>query len=236
MEKSSKTYKITYKTYHNERLKKSRFHTKLIYPLYVQIIFDRIPITFKSYYYDLFSKPRYAIRVAGQVHTPDVNEIVRKEEALIEFIIEKNRDSFSIELFKKEYAYYCRDLLDLMEEDFITYLFTFLHDEGLPFLADTIKKGSSDCKAYEIVRDMKRVFQQERYKKLIENSFHFAPPYLPLYAFTETPQAMPLRSFTVMEWEQPDVSERFLSFLTKFYHGRDVTGGMSLIKKIIGKP
>ena len=232
MEKDHKKYKITYKTYYNERLKQTQFHTKLMYPLYVQVIFDRIPIIFKSYYFDLFSKPRYAIRVAGEMFSPDVNDIIKKEEALIEFIIEKNKSSFSLDLFKKEYAFYSRDLLDLMEESFLHYLFTFLHDEGLPYLADTIKKGSSDCKAYDIVRDMKRVFNEKTYKKLIENSFYYAPPYLPLYAFTETPRATPLRSFSVMEWEQPGVKEEFISFFKKYYPGQDVEEAVSQIQKL----
>lgn len=235
MDKGSKEYKITYKTYYNERLKKSQFHTKMMHPLYVQVIFDRVPITFKSYYFDLFSKPRYAIRVAGEMHTPNVSEIIQKEEELIEFIIEKNKESFSLDLFKKEYAFYCRDLLDLMEEDFLHYLFTFLHDEGLPYLADTIKKGASDCKAYDIVRDMKRVFNEQTYKKLIENSFDYAPPYLPLYAFAEKPKATPLRSFSVMEWERPGVAEGFNDFLAKYYPKLDNLKSIFHIKEIIGK-
>jgi hypothetical protein len=101
MEKTGKEYKVTYKTYFNERLKKSQFHTRLMHPLYVQVIFDRIPIIFKSYYFDLFSKPKYAIRVAAQVFTPDIKEIIQKEEALIEFIIEKNRMIFRWNFLKK---------------------------------------------------------------------------------------------------------------------------------------
>ena len=92
MEKITRQYKVTHKTYYNERLKKSLFHTKLMHPLYVQVIFDRIPIIFKSYYFDLFSKPKYAIRVAGQVFTPDIKEIIAKETTLLEFIIDMQKD------------------------------------------------------------------------------------------------------------------------------------------------
>ena len=235
MEKTSKEYKVTYKTYFNERLKKSQFHTRLMHPLYVQVIFDRIPIIFKSYYFDLFSKPKYAIRVSGQVFTPDIKEIIQKEEALIEFIIEKNRDDFSLELFKKEYAFYCRDLLDLMEADFLDYLFTFLHDEGLPALADTIKKGAADCKSYDIVQDMKRVFNDTTYKKLIEHSFYYAPPYLPLYAFTEKPRRTPLTCFTVMEWEQPDTRDEFAAFFKKHFPGEQSEDAIREIQKKVDK-
>ena len=34
----------------------------------------------------------------------DVKDIIKKEEPLIEYIIDKNRDNFSLDLFKTEYA------------------------------------------------------------------------------------------------------------------------------------
>ena len=222
-------YKITYKMYYNERLKKSLFHTKLMYPLYVQVIFDRIPITFKSYYFDLFSKTKYAIRIAGEVHPPTIKEIIQKEKILIEFIIDKNKNDFSLELFKKQYAFYSRDLLDIMEEDFLDYLFTFLHDEGLPYLADTIRKGAKDHQLYDLVRDIKIAFNSTIYKKLIENSFYYAPPYLPLYVFAEELKLTPLPSLTVMEWEEPETKDKFISFYKELYPGHSVEDA---IKKI----
>ena len=231
MGKTNKEYKVTYKTYYNERLKKSLFHTKLMYPLYVQVIFDRIPITFKSYYFDLFSKAKYAIRIAGEAHSPHVKEIIQKEKILIEFIIDKNKDDFSLELFKKQYAFYSRDLLDLMEKDFIDYLFTFLHDEGFPCLADTIKKGSRDCQSYDIVRDIKIAFNSTIYKKLIENSFYYAPPYLPLYGFTEELKRTPQTCLTVMEWEQPETKGKFISFYKERYPGQSVEDAIKKIQK-----
>lgn len=235
MEKTSKEYKVTHKTYFNERLKKSQFHTRLMHPLYVQVIFDRVPIIFKSYYFDLFSKPKYAIRVAGQIFTPDINDIIKKEEELIKFIIEKNRDNFSLEHFKKEYAFYCRDLLDLMEEEFLDYLFTFLQDEGLPSLADTIKKGAANCKSYDIIQDIKKVFIDKAYKKLIEHSFYYAPPYLPLYAFTEKPKLTPLPCFTVMKWEQPGTKDEFTGFFKKSFPEHPVANAIQEIQKMINK-
>lgn len=235
MIKTGKEYKVTYKTYFNERLKKIQFHTRLMHPLYVQVIFDRIPIIFKSYYFDLFSQSKYAIRVAGKIFTPDINEVIQKEEALVEFIIEKNRDDFSLELFKKEYAFYGRDLLDLMEADFIDYLFTFLHDEGLPSLADTIKKGSVNCKPYDIVQDIKKVFNEKTYKRFIENSFYYAPPYLPLYAFTDKPQRTSLTCFTVMEWEQPGTKNEFAAFFKKHYPGQRLEDAIMDIQKRVNK-
>jgi len=192
-----------------------------MHPLYVQIIFDRLPIIFKSYYFDLFSKPKYAIRVGGQVFAPNIKQIIEMEKTLIEFIIDKHAQDFSLNIFKKEYAFYSRDLLDILEESFLSYLFTFLQDEGLPSLAIAIRKGSSDTKLYELVQDLKKALNLTLYKKLIENSFFYAPPYLPLYEFTEKPKRTPLRCVTIFEWEERQTKEKFTKFFKKHYPGND---------------
>jgi hypothetical protein len=235
MQITEKAYKVTYKTFYNDRLKKSLFHNKLIYPLYAQVIFDRIPIIFKSYYYDLFSKPKYAIRVAGQEYAPDIKEIIKMEKTLIEFIIDKNLKNFSLNLFKKEYAYYSRDLLDIMEEGFLNYLYTFFHDEGMPFIADTFNAGASDSKLYDLVQDLKRALNPPLYKRLLENSFYYAPPYLPLYAFIKKPQRTPITSITVMEWEQPNTKRRFADFFRKHYPNKNVAEIPQEIEKWVSR-
>jgi hypothetical protein len=122
-----------------------------------------------------------------------------------------------------------------MEADFLDYLFTFLHDEGLPALADTIKKGAADCKSYDIVQDMKRVFNDKTYKKIIEHSFYYAPPYLSLYAFTEKPRRTPLTCFTVMQWEQPSTRDEFAAFFKKHYPGEQVEDAIGEIQKKVNK-
>jgi hypothetical protein len=53
-------------------------------------------------------------------------------ESLIEFIIDKHRDNFSLDPFKTEYAYYGRDLLDMMEPGFLEYLYTFYKMRAYP--------------------------------------------------------------------------------------------------------
>lgn len=57
--------KISFKTYLNDRLKQVDFHGQLTFPLYVQVTYERKPIYFKSYYFELFSKPRYLLTIPG---------------------------------------------------------------------------------------------------------------------------------------------------------------------------
>jgi hypothetical protein len=230
-----KEYRVTYKTYYNDRLKQTNFHGKLMYPLYVQVTFDRKSIFFKSFFFDLFSKPKYAARIAGEVFGPNVNDITKKEESLIEFIIDKNRDNFSLDLFKTEYAYYGRDLLDMMEPGFLEYLYTFLHDEGLPYLAETVNLGSLTCKLYNLVLDFKRCLNPKLYQKLWENSFYYNPPYLVLCAFNEKPQQTLLKMFTVMDWEQANTTNTFTEFLKRNFSDKNPNDLIKAIEMLYTK-
>jgi hypothetical protein len=231
-----KEYKVTYKTYFNDRLKETVFHNRSTYPLYVQVTFDRKSIFFKSFFFDLFSKPKYAARIGGQIFGPEIKDIIEKEEKLIGFIVDKNLENFSLELFKSEYAYYGRDLLDMMEPGFLDYLYTFLHDEGLPYLAETVKLGSLNCKLYDLVRDFKRCLNPKLYERLWENSFSFSPPYLPLCGFNEKPKQTLLKALTVMDWETQGVEESFVDYFNKYYSNHSSTEVVDAIKKwITGK-
>ncbi|MGZ3814942.1 MAG: hypothetical protein ACXVA0_24620, partial [Mucilaginibacter sp.] len=177
--------KISYKTYFNDRLKPVNFHGLTTYPLYVQVTFARKTHFFKSYYFELFAKERYFLKIPGTsiAEGPGLLQVIAMETEVIKFIAAKHQDDFSLEVFKKEYAFYSKDLCDELESGFTDYLYTFFYDEGLPALAETIKTGSKSTIAYHIVQDLKGVLNKTICDKLIENSFYYAPPYLPIYGF-----------------------------------------------------
>lgn len=227
----TKTYKVSYKTYFNERLKEVYFHGKSTYPLYVQVTFDRKTIFFKSYYFELFSKPRYFLSVAGISGGPSIEAIIEKENELIDFIIDKNLPDFSLDLFKQEYAFYSKDLCDVTEEGFIDYMFTFFQDKGMPALATTVQQGSRFRIASEVVRDMKRAFNRPLYDELVDNSFYYAPPYFPLYRFMEQTKKWPMLSLTVMEWEDEKTTVGFIEFMKKYYPDKDSAETVNQINK-----
>jgi len=208
----SKTYKVTYKTYFNERLKHVSFHGKLTHPLYVQVTFDRRTIFFKSYYFELFSKPRYLLLAAGKKRGPSVEEVIAKENELIDFVIDQTLENFTLERFKEQYNYYCRDLCDITEDGFREYLYTFLNDKGMPALATVVKDGSKSRILYDVVQDLKLALKSALYEELIENSYHYAPPYLPLFGFMTQFKEWPMLSLSVMEWAQRRVRNEFINF------------------------
>lgn len=227
-----KTYKVTYKTYFNERLRQVSFHGKLTHPLYVQVTFDRRTIFFKSYYFELFSKPRYLLLAAGKKKGPTVEEVIAKENELIDFVIDQTIENFTLERFKEQYQYYCRDLCDLTEDGFREYLYTFLNDKGMPSLADTIKNGSKSRILYDVVQDLKLALKPVLYEELIENSYHYAPPYLPLFGFMMQVKKWPMLSLIVMEWETSEVQQQFEFYSSKNFPNYTFRNIMKHFKKV----
>ena len=217
----AKTYKVSYKTYLNDRLKAVYFHGVMTRPLYIQVTFDRKTIFFKSYYFELFSKPRYSLSVAGLNNGPSIEEITKLENTVIEFIIDKHTDDFSLDLFKQEYAFYSTDLCDITEEGFIDYLYTFFQDKGMPTLASVLREGSRYRIAYEVVRDMKIALTKKLYTEMVEDSFYYAPPYLPLYGFIQDAKKWPMLSLSVMEWESGNMPDSFEEYVKKHFPGID---------------
>src|ERR1700743_867149 len=225
-----KTYHVTYKVYHNERLKKVFFHGKMIYPLYLRLTFDRRTTEYRSNLFDLFMKPKYGIRVSGEIFPPHIDKIIEREEKLIEFIIDRHPDDFSLELFKKEYDYYGRDLLDEMEEGFLKYLRLFFDDEGMPYLGDVFALSYQEVTLYDVVLDLKRALKPDLYQRLVEHSFLFSPPYYPLHQFLETPLRPNLKLFMVMDWANSQNRERFQDFMKRFYPQQDASNILEQIE------
>jgi hypothetical protein len=210
--------KISFKTYFNDRLNEVDFHGKLTHPLYVQVTFERKTIFFKSYYFELFSKPRYFLEVPGVGSKgPELEQVIERENEVIRFIIDKHQDDFSLEVFKQAYAYYSKDLCDVTEKGFIDYLHTFFWDEGMPALGGIILQGSKNVIAYDAVRDMKRSFNKPLYEKLVANSFYYAPPYLPLYGFMTQTKRWPMLILTAMEFERRETIKAFMAYVEQFY-------------------
>ena len=63
--------------------------------------------------------------------------------------------------------------------------------------------------------------------------FYYAPAYLPLYVFALKPQRTPLVSFTIMEWEQLSMKEKFLEFCKKHYADKDANEVIKEIQKMV---
>ena len=206
--------KISYKIYLNDRLKQVDFHGQLTHPLYVQVTYERKTIFFKSYYFELFSKSRYARKTPdGSFKGPEIEQIIKKENKVIQFVIDKLKGEFSLEVFKKLYNYFSTDLSDVTEFDFITYLYHFFDDKGMPHIADVIKLGTLQVVTYELVTDLKKMLKKSLYIELIEQAFQKAPPYLQLYSFVMSTKKWPTLCLTAMEWDNIETIRSFKEYV-----------------------
>lgn len=229
-----KVYRATYKVYPNTKIKPVNWHGKSVYPLYLQLIYDRKNTVYKCNLFDLYLKPKFGLRVAGELHPPRLDEVIAREEKLVEFIVNKHADDFSLELFKKEYDYYSRDLLDEMEPGFIFYIHTFFQDEGMPHLADALRSGAGDVHAADIVLDLKRSLKPDLYGRLVEHSFLYTP-YLAMFWFAEGNPRRGLTSLILKDWEDAAVKEAFRAFMDKNYLDKNLPELWDSIAKYVKK-
>jgi hypothetical protein len=229
-----KIYRATYKVYPNTKIKKVDWHGKRAYPLYIQLIYDRRNTVYKSNLFDLYLKPKFGIRVAGELHPPRLEEVIAREEKLVEFIVNKHAEDFSLELFKKEYDYYSRDLLDEMEPGFIFYMHTFFQDEGMPHLADTLRSGCGDVHAADIVLDLKRSLMPDLYGRLIDHSFLYTP-YLALFWFAEGNPRRGLTSLILKDWEDKTVQAQFAEYIGGYYRNQRFEDLVEMIEKSVSR-
>ena len=78
---------------------------------------------------------------------------------------------------------------------------------------------------------MKKAFNPPLYDKLINHSFDYAPPYLPLYGLVQQTKKWPMLSLSVMEWEDPKTKTDFKKYVTKYYPAQDIAEVMEQVEK-----
>lgn len=208
-----KQLKLSYKIYANTRLQNVTFHGQVTAPLYIQLIYNKKPVYFKSSYFDQLSSPKYAIQSILGYHAPVVSQVIGLEEELLEYLCKKQTDNIDVDALKANYYLLSRDLLFHLEEGFQRYLTTFFQDEGLPVLAFLIFEGGKKSTAEQILNDLKISIDKHLFKKLLENATHYAPPYIPLCAFLRTNKKQLVPLLPVLEWSSVEFKNNFKTFL-----------------------
>jgi len=216
----NKPNKISYKTYFNNRLREVHWHGFITYPLYLQITYKRKSIFFKSYYFELLSKPKYINFVTQGQQESLLATVRQKEIELCEFLIQKVENRFLLDKFKEQYIHYSKDLLNAMEPCFVNYIATFFSNEGLITIADVFRINTSKYCSFELINDIKRSLKPEMNKKLIDYLFTLAPPYLQLYQYlTVNPPQSYLQTFSVWEYTLSEL--QIIEFLKQYYPNTD---------------
>ena len=115
----------------------------------------------------------------------------------------------------------------------MNYIQTFFEDEGMPNLGDMLANSRLEVSLYEVIRDLKMALKPDLYQRLIDHSFHYAPPYFQLHHFIETPLRPPLAVLTVMDWEIPSTKKGFSDFMARNYPRQDLAEVLGQIDKWI---
>ena len=206
-------YDVSYKTYHNERIKPVLFRGVETHPLYVQVIYDRRSVFFKSYYFELFAQPKYAFL---ETSIQEINEL---ESRVIEYIINRRRERFYLEELIRNYKKESRDILDSFDGSFKVWLGDFLREEGLPGLAAQMESNPELVAGIRLWDDLKTVLKPEVFEKMEERVFEYDSPYIPLAWYIR--EKFPDRPFCLswFEWieEQAEI-EIFLDSI-RWGHG-----------------
>lgn len=222
-------YKASFSIFQKKSLKPMEYSGKIIHPLYIQVTHKRNNTHFPSYYFGIFSQPSSS--TVGKL--PSIEQIIQKEKAVLNHIIEKLGEDFSFEYLKTEYGSIGRDLLNEMEKDFIRYLTVFFHDEGLPTISYLLESTELPTLAAGILDDLETALHPALHSKMLENAIHYAPPYVPIYHFAHAESTLAYPILPIFEWLQPETQERFDSFLKEHHPQYDAETIRQVVQKYI---
>lgn len=215
----NKEYKVTYKIIFNEQLKKVQYKDSLTYPLYLQLTYRRKTTNIKSVGFETYSNPGFLNQKPLEAALPSKEEIIKKEERLIAFIIGELAGEFSFESFKHTYNYYSTDFLKALEGGFRAYILVFFVERNLSDLGKTIAEGSKSGNLYKILQDLEKSIYPEIYRDLIEKSISSHQPYLPIYGFL---RLSGVSTVNIMEWQSDSMREAFGSYLEKHHSDEEI--------------
>lgn len=216
----SKEYKVSYKVYFNERLKQVCFHGFFTHPLYVQVNFDRKSIFFKSFYFNLLYKEKFKrhFNLIFSVTSQDFNDffiplITDYETKVIEFIIEKTKNNFTLERFTKEYDYYTFDIFDNEESFFKRYVSMWLSSVQAHSFSMMVKATEDYTHSSFLIKDLGLLLKKDR----LDDIFNFDSTYEPFYLLNEFLKSYRNEEYPLFlprhEWISDEVKESFEKFL-----------------------
>lgn len=190
-------YDVSYKTYHNERIKPVMYRGKEMHPLYVRVTYDRRTVFFKSYYFDLFSQPKYEfLRIS-------ISQIDALESRVIDFLIRKNSERFDLDELQRQYQLYSRDILDGLDGPFKQWLARYLRSDGFPGLSALLEQSSDGVAAIRVWDDLENALAGETFERMKRIAvFEGAPPYISLVLYVrhrwpDGPFCLPLHEWDV---------------------------------------
>lgn len=204
-------YKVSYKTYRNERVKPVLFQGKETYPLYVQVTYDRKTSFFKSYYFDVFAQPKY-----DYLRTT-IAQMDELESRVIDYVTDRYSAEFSLSSFPSWYRTFNKDVLDSLEEPFKEWLITYFQKENLPGYAALLRHGMQEVCALELLDEFKISLAPDLYERLMAAAATDAPPYIPMSAYIRNRQPKGPFCLPLHEWIQQETQVEAEDYIYKAF-------------------
>ena len=199
-------YDVSYKTYFNERLKPVRFRGKESYPLYIQVTYDRKTTSFKSYYFELFSRPKYAFLDIT------MDQIEQLESGVLDYVINRFSDEFSTDKIATRYKIFSQDVLDYMDVPFKKFLGEYFTKKEYPGIGELLQLASEDVCSIRIWDDLKKIIEPRaleylEYAAVQEGTYLSLAIYI-RHAAPKGPFCLPLHL-----WDDETTQERIENYL-----------------------
>jgi hypothetical protein len=193
-------YNVSYRTYFNERIKPVVFQGEETYPLYVQVTYDRRTLFFKSYYFDLFSQPKYDFLKTT------IAQIDELESGLIDYIVNDNYNRFQLDDLPRQYKKFSLDILDSFDRSFKLWLAGIFKKEGFHALGVLLEFGLEEVPAIRLWEEIQKISDPVLFKGIEEKAMRSGQPYIALAAYVRHkrptgPFCMPLYEWNMQEKE-----------------------------------
>lgn len=172
------TYDISYKTYLNTRLNPVVFRGEETHPLYVRMTFDRQTAIFKSYFFDLFARPKYQFL---KMNIPGIEKM--EIETIGRIIGRRQTGEFYLSAFLQQYKLLTACLLDTFDRPFQEWLSAWFQKNDLPGLSVLIQTGMEKTAAIRVWDDLEKCLEPSIYEELKDAAISDAPAYLPLVTY-----------------------------------------------------
>ena len=199
----TKTNKITYKVFFFERVKKKvRFFQSETYPLQIRLTAGTRTLYLKSNFFIQLQQHKYQLETVYKAIKISINDIIFTEEALLKYLLDKERDSVSLDIIRQEYSFFSRDILNELDERFKQFLVDFFHDEDLLAYSLFIKNAGDNHTCEFILENLQKSLQRAVFDRLLKTAVEKAPPYIPFIKFFRNCFNNPLPIFPVYQWLQ----------------------------------
>lgn len=220
-------YKVSYKTYLNDRIKPVLFQRKPTYPLYIQLTYDRKTSFFRSYYFDVFAQPKY-----DHLRTT-ISQIDELESRVISYVTNRYSAEFSLHSFSSWYQLFNKDILDSLENPFKEWLIAYFEKGKLPGHAALLRHGMREVSACKLLDEFKIYLAPGLNERLIAAAVTDAPPYIPIAAYILHRQPSGPFCLPLYEWLQPETQTDVKGYIDKEFSLYDMGRIIKAIKDLL---